>query len=163
MTFYFGCVSKRPNTFMEIRWHFISCSVYMIFYHMKWNVISVKMTDMKSMPAMSFKWTCPLNAIFNKSALIHFVSGKFYSHENLILVWNFILVKMTNTKFILFWDSFASIHVNTSKELTEHQSDIFNWNEISYHFEFISLLMWMYSEGRKLESTFLLAYLLHVN
>ena len=34
---------------------------------------------------------------------------------------------------------FASIHVNTSKELTEHRSDIFNRNEISHQFEFNSL------------------------
>ena len=41
---------------------------------------------------------------------------------------------------------FTSIHVNTSKELTEHRSEIFNRNEISYRFEFISLLMWTYSK-----------------
>ena len=35
---------------------------------------------------------------------------------------------------------FASIHVNTSKDLTEHQSEIFTRNEILYQFEFISLL-----------------------
>ena len=44
---------------------------------------------------------------------------------------------------------FASIHVNTSRELTEHQSEIFNRNEISYGFEFISPLMWTYSMARK--------------
>ena len=36
---------------------------------------------------------------------------------------------------------FASIHVITSKELTKHRCEIFNWNEISYRFEFILLLM----------------------
>ena len=35
---------------------------------------------------------------------------------------------------------FASIHVNTSKDLTEHQSEIFTRKEILYQFEFISLL-----------------------
>ena len=35
--------------------NFISGSVYMMFYYQKWNFISVKMTDMKSIPAMSFK------------------------------------------------------------------------------------------------------------
>ena len=44
-----------------------------------------------------------LNATFNQSALIHFVSGKLCSHENLMLVWNFISVKMTDMKSILFW------------------------------------------------------------
>ena len=33
---------------------------------------------------------------------------------------------------------FVLIHLNTSKELTEHRSEIFNKNEISYRFEFIS-------------------------
>ena len=45
-----------------------------------------KMTDMKSIPAMSFKRTCALNTISNYSALIHFVPGKFCSHENLMPV-----------------------------------------------------------------------------
>ena len=49
---------------------------------------------------------------------------------------------------------FASIHVNTSKELTEHQSEIFSRNEISYRFEFISPLMWTYSD----RSVFLIEY-----
>ena len=40
---------------------------------------------------------------------------------------------------------FPSIHVNTNKGLTEHRSEIFNWYEISYRIEFISLLMWTYS------------------
>ena len=41
---------------------------------------------------------------------------------------------------------FTSIHVNTNKELTEHRIEIFSQNEISYRFEFISLLMWTYSK-----------------
>ena len=45
---------------------------------------------------------------------------------------------------------FASIHVNTSRELTEHRSEIFNRNAISYRFEFISPLMWTYSMARKI-------------
>ena len=88
--FHFGCISKRPDILM----HFISGSVYMIFYRKKWNFISVKMTDIKSIPALSFKRTCALNATSNQSTLIHFVSGKLCSHENLMPVWNFILVKM---------------------------------------------------------------------
>ena len=40
---------------------------------------------------------------------------------------------------------FASIHANISKELTEHRSEIFNRNEISFRFNFISSLMWTYS------------------
>ena len=55
--------------------HFISGSVCIIFYHPKWNFISVKMTDMKSISALSFTRTCALNATSNESALIHFVSG----------------------------------------------------------------------------------------
>ena len=40
-------------------------------------------------PAMSFKRACALNPISNESALIHFVSGKFCSPENLILKFHF--------------------------------------------------------------------------
>ena len=84
---------------------FISGGAY-IFYHPKWNFISVKMTDMKSIPALSFKRTCALNVTSNESALIYFVSGKLCSHENLMPVLNFISVKMTDMKSILIWVSF---------------------------------------------------------
>ena len=47
------------------------------------NFISVKMTNMKPIPALSFKRTCALIATSNESALIRFVSGKLCSHENL--------------------------------------------------------------------------------
>ena len=77
-----------------------------LFYHLKWNFISVKMIDMKSIPAVSFKRTCTLKAISNESALIQFVLGKFCSHENLMPVWNFISVKMTDMKSTPFWLSF---------------------------------------------------------
>ena len=106
MKFHFSCISKRPDILMDLCRHFISGSVG-IFYHPKWNFISVKMTDMKSIPALSFKRTCALNATSNESALIHFVSGKLCSHENLMPVWNFISVKMTDMKSIPFWVSFC--------------------------------------------------------
>ena len=106
MNFNFSCISKRPDILMDMCRHFISDSVYMIFYHKKWNFISVKMTIMKSIRTFSFKRTCALNATSNKSAPIHFVSGKLCSHENLMLVWNFISVKMTDMKSISFWVSF---------------------------------------------------------
>ena len=57
---------------------------------------------MKSVPALSFNRTCALNATFNEYALIHFVSGKLCSHENLMPVSNFISVKMTDMKSISF-------------------------------------------------------------
>ena len=100
MNFHFGCISKRP-ILMEMCRHIISGSVYMMFYHPKWNFISLKMTDMKSIPALSFKCTCALNATSNES-----VSGKLCSQENLMPVWNSISVKMTDMKFIPFWISF---------------------------------------------------------
>ena len=87
---------------------FISGGAY-IFYHPKWNFISVKMTDMKSVPALSFKRTCALNSTSNESVLIHFayfVLGKLYSHESLMSVWNFISIKITDMKSIPFWVSF---------------------------------------------------------
>ena len=81
MKFHFCCISKRPHILMSMCRHFISGSVYMIFYHPKWNFISVKMTYMKSIPAKNFKRTCALDTISTESALIHFVLGKFCSHE----------------------------------------------------------------------------------
>ena len=86
--------------------HLISDSVYIIFYYPKWNFISVKMTDMKSIPVLRFKRTCALNATSKESALIHFVSSKLCSHENLMTVLNFISVKITDMKSIPFWLSF---------------------------------------------------------
>ena len=99
-------VHMKFHIFMDMCRHFISGSVHMIFYHPKWNFISVKMTDMKSIPALSFKRTCALNATSNESELIHFVSGKLCSHENLMPVWNFVSIKMTDMKSIPFWVSF---------------------------------------------------------
>ena len=61
MKFHFSCISKRPDILMDLCRHFISGSVG-IFYHPKWNFISVKMTEMKSISALSFKRTCALNA-----------------------------------------------------------------------------------------------------
>ena len=68
------------------------------------------MIDMKSIPALSFKRTCALNVTSNESALIHFVSSKLCSHENLMPVWHFMSVKMTYLKSIPFWVSF---HLNS--------------------------------------------------
>ena len=62
MKFHFGCISKRPIILMDMFRHFILGSVYMIFYHPKWNFISVKVTHMKSIPALSFKRTCALKS-----------------------------------------------------------------------------------------------------
>ena len=80
--FLFEWISKGLNSLMGMCRHFILGSVYMIFYHPKLNFISVKMSDMKSIPTLSFKRTCALNATSNKSALIQFVSGKL-SHAGL--------------------------------------------------------------------------------
>ena len=103
MKFHFGCISKRPDILMDMCRHFISDSVYMIFFHKKWNFISVKIP---ALTALSFKRTCALNTTSNEPALIYFVSGKLRSHENLMPVWNFISVKMTDMKSIPFWVSF---------------------------------------------------------
>ena len=122
-----------PNIFMHMCRQYILGGVYVIFYHPKWNFISVKMTDMKSIPALSFKRACALNATTNESALIHFVSGKLCSHENLMPIWNSFWSKWPIWNSYRFEFHFTSIHVNTSKELTEHHSDT------------ISPLMWTYS------------------
>ena len=128
--FHFGCISKRSNILMDMGSHFISGSVYIIFYHLKWNFISIKMTDMKSIAAIIFKRTCALNTTSNESAFIHFASV------------NYVHMKISCRFEISFWSKwpiwnpyhfdfhFASIHENSSKELTEHQSKIFNQNKI---------------------------------
>ena len=122
-----------PNILMHMCRQYILGGVYVIFYHPKWSFISVKMTDMKSIPALSFKRACALNATTNESALIHFVSGKLCSHENLMPIWNSFWSKWPIWNSYRFEFHFTSIHVNTSKELTEHHSDT------------ISPLMWTYS------------------
>ena len=76
------CISKWPDILMECVG--ISFRVAFTWYFITQNFISVKTIDTKSIPAMCFKRT--LNAICNESALIHFVSGKFCSHENLMPV-----------------------------------------------------------------------------
>ena len=152
----FGCTSKLPDILINMCRHSISGSVCMIFYHSKWNFISVKVTDMKSIPALSFKRTCALIATSSESALIYFVSDEYVqmkiscrfeiSFRSKSPIWN----------PYCFEFHFDLIHVNTNKELTEHRSEhltehlnteyfIFNRNEISYPFEFISLVMWTYS------------------
>ena len=146
MTFHFGCISKRPNILIDMRRHSISGSAYMILYHPKRNFISVKMTDMKSIPALTFKRTSALIATSNESALIHFALGKLCLHENLMPVWNSFWSKWPIWSPYRFEFHFTSAHVKTSKELTEHWSEIFNRNEIPYRFEFILPLMWTYSK-----------------
>ena len=117
MKFHFGWISKRPDILMDMCRHFISGSVYIIFYHPIWNFISVKVTDIKSIPTLSFKRTCALIATSNESALIHFVSGKLCSHENLMPVLNFISVKMTDLKSITSWVSFRLSCERTLKQI----------------------------------------------
>ena len=129
----------------------------MIFYYPKWNCIPVKITDMKSVPTLSFKHTCALITTSNESALIHFVSGKLCSHENFVPVWNFhfgqndwyeihTVLSLTSPQFM--WTQVNS-WLNTEVRF-------FNRNETSYRFEFISPLMWTYS---LLVHEFRLAYL----
>ena len=71
MKFHFSCISKRPDILMDLCRHFISGSVG-IFYHPKWNFMSVKMTDVKSISALSFKRTCALNATTSLRLFISF-------------------------------------------------------------------------------------------
>ena len=132
MKFHFGSISKRPDILMDMCRHFISGSVYMIFYQPKWNFISVKVSNMRSIPALSFKRTCALKE--HTASLCLFISFRV----------NYVHMKITCRFKISFWSKwliwnpyhlefpFTSIHVNTSTELTEHWSEIFNRNEILY-------------------------------
>ena len=55
---------------------------------------------------IEFQMHMRIKCNIQESALIHFVSGKLCLHENLMPVWNFILVKMADMKCIPFWGSF---------------------------------------------------------
>ena len=92
-----------------------------------------------------FKCTCVLNVISNMTELIHFALGKLFA-------WKF----HAGLKFHFGQNDQYDIHTGLSfilphfiwtkvKELAKHWSEIFNHNKISYQFEFISALMWMYS------------------
>ena len=113
MKFHFGSISKRPDILMDMCRHFISGSVYMIFYQPKWNFISVKLSDMKSIPPLSFKRTCALKE--HAASLCLFISFRV----------NYVHMKITCRFKISFWSKwliwnpyhlefpFTSIHVNT--------------------------------------------------
>ena len=73
---------------------FISGGAY-IFYHPKWNFISVKMTDMKSIPALSFKCTCALNA--TSKSLRLFISFRV----------NYVHMKISCRFEISFWSKWT--------------------------------------------------------
>ena len=84
MTIHFGCISKRPDILMDMRMHFIAVSVDMIFYHLKWNFILVKMTNMKSIPVwVSFH----LNSYEHKQRADWTPKWDFLLKWNLIPVW----------------------------------------------------------------------------
>ena len=103
------------------------------WYFITWNFVSVKLTDMKSIPALTLRLfiSFRVNYVHMKSSCRFEIS--FRSKRP---IWN----------PYGFEFHFASIHVNTSKELTEQRSEIFNRNEISYQFEFISPLTWTFSK-----------------
>ena len=120
-------------------WTYVSISFRVVFtwlfYHPKWNFISVKMTDMKFITTMSSKHTCALDAISYESALIRLVSGKFCSHENLMPVWNFISVKMTYMKSPRFmWTqikSWSNTEVRFSTKIKSN-TDLSSFRLFSY-------------------------------
>ena len=76
-----------------------------------------------------FRWTC-VGITFRVVFTWYFITRNEISFLSKWPIWN----------PYRFEFHFASIHVNTSKDLTEHQSEIFTRNEILYQFEFISLL-----------------------
>ena len=87
------------------QWTYVGISFWAVFYrlfsHPNKTLFLSKVTDCQNdrheiHTRNDFKSTCTLNEIFNESVLIHFVSGKFCSHENLMPVWNFISVKIWN-------------------------------------------------------------------
>ena len=91
-------------------WTYIGISFRVVFtwYFITQNEISFLLKICNEITfGMSFKRTCALNAISNEYTLILFASSNFCSHENLMPVWNFISVKMTNMKSIPVWVSFC--------------------------------------------------------
>ena len=105
MMFHFCCIWKGPIILMEMFRQFISGRAYIIFYQRKW-IFFCQNDHNETTTVMSFKRTCAWNGIFDESALIHFVSGVFFSHQDLVPVWNFLLTKIIDMKSILVWVSF---------------------------------------------------------
>ena len=113
---------------------------FMVFYHPKWNFISVKVTDMKPIPALSFKGICALIATSNESALIHFVSGKLCSHENLMTVRNDRYEIHTVLGFIspqFLWTQVKS-WLNTEVRFSTETKSHTGWS--SFHLSFERIL-----------------------
>ena len=133
--------------------------LHILFFCIKSSVLRVHMRgDMNTYQFWDFKpawkqvlFTCSfISAAFQNDPIVWWtcVGISF----RVVFTWYFIT--RNEISFLSKWPiwnpyrfefHFASIHVNTSKELTEHRSEIFNQNEISYRFEFISPFMWTYS------------------
>ena len=96
MKFHFSCISKQPNILMDMCRHFILGGVYIIFYYPKWNFISVKMTNIKSITA---EFQTQMHIKHN----IQWVCGySFLSFQvNLMPVSNFILMMIS-----LMWNPY---------------------------------------------------------
>ena len=120
MKFNFGCVSKRPDIWMDMCRHFISGSVYMMFCHLKWNPISVKMNDMKCIPE---KTHICIKLQYLMSLCLFILSCVNSVHTKLSCWFEISFPAKWPIRYpYRFEFHFASIHVNTSKELTEHWS-----------------------------------------
>ena len=112
----------------------------MIFYHPKW--IFFRLNDRNEIQT-HMRIKCNMRC--NESVLVSFASGNF------LFTWkSHTCLEMSFQPKLPIWNPhwfefhFALINMNTSKELTEHQSKIFNRYEISHRFEFILPLIWTY-------------------
>ena len=91
---------------MDMCRHFILANVYMIFYHLNWNFIFGKMTDMKAILTLSFKHTCAL--IITPTSLCLFISFRVnYVHMKISCRFEISFNQKTDMKSILFWFSFC--------------------------------------------------------
>ena len=117
--------------------------------HTSWNFISVKMTTVKSIPALSFKRTCALNATSNESSLHLFISFR-VNYVHMKISCRFEISFRSNWRYEIHTVlSFISPQFMWTqvKSWLNGASEIFSRNEISYRFEFISPLMWTYSKS----------------
>ena len=123
--------------------HFTLGSIYMIFYHPKCNSFLSKWLIWNPYPQrvsnahtnqMKYPTTLQLYISFWVNSVHMKISCWFeISFRSKWPIWN----------PYHFEFHFTSIYVNTNKEPAKHRSEIFNQNENSSQFEFISPHMWM--------------------
>ena len=117
---------ERRNELIPV-WDFRPAWKQILF---TWHFISTAFQN-----DLIFWWRC-VGISFRVVFTWYFITWNEISFLSKLPIWNLYRLEF----------HFALIHVNTSKELTEQRSEIFNRNEIWYRFELILSAMWTYSQ-----------------